>query len=94
MKHPESSEGEISGKWLFHDGSVWRDEACERIDWLTQHYLKRIASTHSGWEILFQDPQDGRLWECTYPHGEMQGGGPPRPHVINAEEAHSKYQLE
>jgi len=31
-----------------------------------------------GWRTLYRDRETGCLWEETYPHSEMHGGGPPR----------------
>ncbi len=77
-------------------GTVLSDEACERINWLTQHCLQYVAQSEKsgGWETLFRDPQDGRLWERTFPSGEMHGGGPPKLAVISLSEASMKYRLD
>ena len=67
-------------------GSVMREgkmlidrEACLRINWLASEVLENVGvgKESGGWEKLYRDPADGRYWLLTYPHGEMQGGGPP-----------------
>jgi hypothetical protein len=69
------SEDELRGKWVRgRDGCVAADEVEARINWLVSHHLRRICSDESGWDVLYQDPQDGRLWELTYPDGEYHGG--------------------
>ncbi|MGZ5170952.1 MAG: Imm27 family immunity protein, partial [Burkholderiales bacterium] len=40
-----------------------------------------------AWLRLYKDPTDGRLWELTYPHSEMHGGGPRILRVITSTEA-------
>ena len=91
----KSSEVELVGKWVTVNNQVHGDETCERIQWLTTHHLRKVASSKQwgDWEMLFEDPDDGRLWEHTYPHSEMQGGGPPRLGVLSREQARAKYQL-
>jgi hypothetical protein len=85
-------EVDLRGEWLVQkDRSVVADATEKRIEWLTTQKLERIANDWSGWETLFRDPQDGRLWELTYPHSEMHGGGPRRLHVLSRNEAAAKY---
>ena len=84
----------LVGSWEF-DGSANRaDSICKRIDWLIREHLERVASSPQwgDWEVLYVDPIDGRFWELTYPHGELQGGGPPQLESISAEVAKRKYQ--
>ena len=89
------SEVEILGRWITGDGQLRADEACQRIEHLTAEYLVRIvnSSKWGDWEILYQDPADGRYWEKTYPQGEMQGGGPPSLKTLSAAAARSKYEF-
>lgn len=88
-------ECELVGNWTFDGSKLQPDEACDRIQQLTEGVLERVAvSRHYGaWETLFRDPADGRLWERTYPHGEMHGGGPPRLTLVSQEEARAKYEF-
>lgn len=69
------------------------DEQCERIYSLRNDYLRRITSDESGWDILYQDPEDMRYWELIYEHGELQGGGPPSLVLLSGTEARSKYNI-
>jgi hypothetical protein len=71
---------------------VTADAVAKRIEWLTGEVLEPLASDSSGWETLFRDPGDGRLWEQTFPHSEMHGGGPPRLQVISENGAAAKYE--
>ena len=66
----------ITGKWLFQNNQIVGDENCIRIEYLIENYLIELGLNDGGWEILYQDPKDFRYWELTYPHGELQGGGP------------------
>ena len=86
-------ESELEGHWISRDGRVVGDEACERVEWLTKHRLQELARDASGWETLFIDPRDGRLWERTYRTGEWHGGGPPSLQLIVKAAALKKYRL-
>ncbi|MBI1354256.1 MAG: hypothetical protein GC160_07915 [Acidobacteria bacterium] len=91
----DHSEVEIAGRWIEADGKIRPDEACHRIEQLTEKHLTQIVNSPIGgdWEILYRDPSDGRYWEKTYPQGEMQGGGPPCLRAIDIAEARSKYDV-
>ena len=85
-------EVDLRGDWVVQaDRSIVGDATEQRIEWLTAQKLKRVASDSSGWETLYRDSRDGRLWELTYPQGEMQGGGPRRLRVLSRDEAAAKY---
>jgi hypothetical protein len=88
-------ETKLIGKWVEENGQARADAVCERIKWLTSHHLKKtaISKQWGAWETLFQDPDDGRYWEQTYPQGEMHGGGPPTLTFIPKEAAQKKYDL-
>jgi hypothetical protein len=89
------TEIELVGKWVVVDGKARADANCERIEWLVTHHLRKVASSKQwgDWETLFQDPDDGRFWERTFPQSESQGAGPPRLAVLGAEQARVKYPL-
>jgi Immunity protein 27 len=89
----QSHETELIGKWIEEKGQVRNDAASERIAWLTSHYLRKltVSKQWGGWETLFQDPDDGRYWEQTFPQSEMHGGGPPSLKCLSREEAKAKY---
>lgn len=84
-------EVEIVGDWIVVGGQVEGDPNCERIEELISKHLREIARTSGGWETLYLDPSDNRLWERSYPKGEMHGGGPPRLTCIPEDEARKKY---
>ncbi|HEY0968595.1 MAG TPA: Imm27 family immunity protein [Opitutaceae bacterium] len=92
MKIPLPDEVAIEGRWVFVKGKMVADEAALRIEVLTASYLEFVAAV-DGWQKVYRDPKDGRLWEQTYPQGEMHGGGPPRLAVISSEEARRRYTL-
>lgn len=91
----QSQETELVGKWIVEEGQIRADATCERIKWLTTNHLKKITISKQwgAWETLFQDPDDGRFWEQTYPQSGMHGGGPPKLLVLTAEQAHAKYEF-
>jgi hypothetical protein len=67
------------------------DAGESRIRWLVAHRLHAVASSPDGWEWLFRDPRDGRLWEQSFPLGSLHGSGPRRLAVITPAAAHAKY---
>ena len=85
----------LTGSWIHKNSTVQEDDVCKRIEWLVNTDLKKIASSPQwgDWETLFQDPSDGRYWERTYPHGDLQGGGPSQLQVMSTDEARAKYQI-
>ena len=94
MLELQPNEIVVTGNWVvLKNGSVVSDDACRRIEWLVEMQLERLAADPSGWETLYRDPRDGRLWEYTYPQSGMHGGGPPQLLVISPEVAATKYRL-
>jgi hypothetical protein len=83
----------LAGGWVSKKGQTVNDGVSERIRWLIKNSLKRVAVDTTGWDTLYEDPHDGRLWELIYPHSEMHGGGPPLLRVVLPEEARLKYSL-
>lgn len=89
---PRPNETELIGQWIKDGDRVTGDETCHRINYLVEHYLKKIGfSEYGAWETLYQDPEDGRYWERIYPHGEWHGGGPPALINLSEDEAKKKY---
>ena len=84
-------EDDIVGSWRALGSTVFGDEGCRRIHYVIKNVLEPVGVSPNGWEALFRDPRDGRLWERTYPQSEMHGGGPPRLIVVSAETAEAKY---
>lgn len=89
----DKTETAIIGSWVISDGGVRADNNVMRIEELRKSHLTEVARSPDGWETLFRDPSDDRLWELTYPTSEMHGGGPPALIVIPAEAAAKKYGL-
>jgi hypothetical protein len=88
---PSPDETELVGRWQLINGRVRADATCERIEHLVSTQLIRLGSDASGWDELFRDPFDGRLWERTYPDSDSEGGGPPRLACISRDAALEKY---
>ena len=86
-------ETELIGQWIVENGQVRGNATCDRIRWLTAHHLRKVAISKQfgAWEILFQDPDDGRYWEQIYSQGEMHGGGPPSLILVSTKAAENKY---
>jgi Immunity protein 27 len=81
----------LVGAWLDLGGRVEGDCICDRISWLLSERLHRIATDRSGWFTLWRDERDGRLWELSYPRGELPGGGPPQLALLDRRAARLKY---
>ena len=88
-----SEEILLMGSWKMSDGKVVADEVCSRIETLKSSYLKKIAVDKSGWETLYQDPNDNRYWLLIYPNSENQGGGAPTLKNITRTEAYEKFEI-
>lgn len=93
MEKIRKSELEIKGNWVFENGKIIEDEVSKRINYLKDNYLKKISVSASGWEILYQDPNDMRYWELTHLFSGEHGAGPPSLFFISKEEAVKKYSL-
>ncbi len=83
-------ENVICGGWQVVEGRVVPDAALMRIQEFVQNHLQKVADASGGWESLFQNPLDGRLWELFHPRSEMQGGGPEALRCIDKESAERK----
>jgi len=89
--HLEPFETELRAGEELRDGRLVPDESAMRIHGLTTSCLQRVAVTDEGWSVLYRDPEDGRLWEHTYPESSLHGGGPALLHVISDQQAHERY---
>jgi hypothetical protein len=87
-------ESDLIGLWQLNGDEIVADETCKRIDWLINRHLVPVGTDPSGWDDLYRDPDDGRLWELTRPQSEMHGGGPPRLTCMTNDEARRKYKLD
>ena len=70
----QPDETDLVGQWVNTGGRIQGDSDCLRIEWLISERLNRVVADGSGWDVLYRDPRDGRLWELTYPNSEMHGG--------------------
>jgi Immunity protein 27 len=93
MRLIQPHETMIEGHWLSVGGKVVADAAVNRIDTLVGSHLSLLAVSSDGWAKLFRDPDDGRLWEHTFPQSELQGGGPPRLEIVSLETARLRYHV-
>lgn len=84
-------ERELAGAWIETERGPVGDEVDRRIFWLVSRRLERRGAADGGWDQLYRDPRDGRLWELTFPSGSVVRGGPRRLRVISPEEAAGKY---
>jgi hypothetical protein len=84
-------ETDLIGAWLEKRDRIVADPTCKRIEWLIANHLVQLSSDSSGWDDLYRDPDDGRLWELTWPQSEMHGGGPPRLTCLALDAARMKY---
>ncbi len=62
------------------------------FEMLIRTHLRELGKDSSGWEALYRDPDDGRLWELTYPKSELHGGGPPQLRSLAPDEARKNYR--
>jgi len=84
-------KSELVGSWVLSKGRMVEDQTASLIRDLTEKRFRRIAVAPSGWETLYQDPEDDRFWELYFPRGEMHGGGPAALRVLGNEAAALKY---
>lgn len=68
-------ETDLIGKWIKPGERIVGDQVEQRIHDLITHQLKKIAldPQFGAWQVLYQDPNDGRYWELTYPNGGVGG---------------------
>jgi hypothetical protein len=85
-------ETKLVGSWIVKNGRVEGDKNTERIERLVSNVLKYMAASEDGWENLYIDFADNRLWELTFPKLWMHGGGPPQLRHISEIEAKQKYK--
>ena len=91
--HLKKDETHLVGSWKLVEGRMVEDEVSKRIKRLIREDLSPLASSGDGWNRLFRDRSDGRLWELTYPVSSTQAGGPPALTVIDEVSARGKYKF-
>jgi hypothetical protein len=88
------SETVLTGRWISDNkGQLVADETCRRIQTLIGNHLEALGTDASGWDALYRDPADKRLWELIYPQSELSGGGPPELRHVSLSEARQKYGI-
>jgi hypothetical protein len=45
---PQRDETLLKGNWIFERGEMRRDDVTIRIEWLVDHYLRKVPNIHSG----------------------------------------------
>jgi hypothetical protein len=83
----------LSGNWADAAIGSVHDRVDQRILWLVTRRLALVATAEGGWRQLYRDPRDGRLWELSFPHGSLHGGGPRHLAVMSSEAARESYRL-
>ena len=81
----------LVGAWVEHGDRSVHDDVDRRIFWLVSRRLTLLAVAEGGWRQLYRDPRDGRLWELSFPHGSLHGGGPRRLEAITSDVASATY---
>jgi Immunity protein 27 len=84
-------ETRLVGQWVEVQGATQADPVSKRIEALVRDSLVRVSVSSGGWDTLYRDPSDGRLWELSYPESELHAGGPPSLTVIAEPNAADKY---
>ena len=87
----QPNESELIGRWDLIQGKVIGDATTQRIKWLVENALVELGADSTGWDVLYRDPRDGRMWELTYPESDSHGSGPPRLTVLDLKRAEDKY---
>jgi len=88
----QSHETDLIGKWRVSGSVVEKDQTSRRIETLVRDHLRLLGSDSSGWDTLYVDTADGRLWELTYPQSDVEGGGPPRLTCVERNQVVTKYK--
>src|SRR5512138_2026643 len=91
---PRPEELMLAGSWTQPGAGAAHDDVDRRIFWLVSRRLIPLAVADGGWRQLFKDPRDGRLWELSFPHGSLHGGGPRRLECVAALVAAERYGVE
>lgn len=89
--HLTDLESDLVGSWQERKHKLVPDPVCQRIQRLIETHLVELAVVRSGSETLYRDPNDGRLWELSWPQFSLPGGGPPRLTHVTADAARLKY---
>jgi Immunity protein 27 len=83
----------LIGQWVMTKDGMRGDPTEDLINKLISTQLFYLCSANDDWDKLYINPPDATLLEATYPHGDMQGGGPRALCRISFKEADEKYKL-
>lgn len=81
------NETEIIGQYLLVNNELVVNENVERVYNLINNNLKFLSVDESGWDALYIDESDLRLWERIYLESHLHGGGPPSLFLISYDNA-------
>lgn len=84
----------IEGNWVSTKSGFKMDENSTRIEHLISSYLKKIKTDESGWDTLYQNPEDQSYWKLLHPTSHMHGGGPKTLKRISVTEAKELFKLD
>lgn len=93
MRLLEPNEVLLEGRWIKEGNKVVADDTTSRIEHLISSELDKLATSDDGWDVLYIDRRDGRMWELTYPHKDWHGGGPPSLTNVAKDHVQRKYRL-
>lgn len=83
----------IEGNWISTESGFKMDESSSRIEHLISSYLKKIKTDESGWDTLYQNPEDHSYWKLFHPSSNMYGAGPKTLKRISISEANNHFEL-
>ena len=90
MAEPEkilSDRADLADRWIMRGSGMSNEGDAGEIDALLSADLAEVANTDDGWRIVYRHRATGVLWELSYPHSEMQGGGPRRLRELSLSDA-------
>lgn len=87
FKDLKPQETELVGMWLDLGMKVMGDAIADRVEWLTETRLEKLAENPAELAELYRDPQDNRLWEKILPFA----GGPPTLRCISSVDAAARF---
>lgn len=87
FKELKPEETELVGMWLDLGLKVMGDAVADRVEWLTETHLEKLAENREELAELYRDPRDLRLWEKILPFA----GGPPTLRCLTAADAAARF---